>query len=398
LLGIAQSVGLYVIYRFAVANGFVGMLRTTTIGAVAVMSITALVVPVLSMPDPYAYIGYGFAPTYPDSLVTQNSVVPQAYAVVSDIWGRPLVPNVYGPALYLLMSYVRVLHVPLIADLYVLRLLSFAAFAGIVALLARRLSHAALLTVALCPALYFDWVFDAHNDVFAVLFAVSALVLMRGRIALAVVCSVVAVLFKLSLLPVVVSLVAVRASLAVRIGAAFAIVVVTLLALAFFDGRTFVQTILPHAGLSQAAVPAQGGLAVADGANATPKKHSFVARGLLLAAIVLVVCCAVFMRRTNAGASFLFAAFAPAPFPWYLVWGIPYAALTSDTFPFLTIALCALTPFAHNISRVLPMQILLWGFALVAALVFTFARGRRPIVALLPYEPLPAASQGALPS
>jgi hypothetical protein len=131
----------------------------------------------------------------------------------------------------------------------------------------------------------------------------------------------------------------------------------------------------------------------AGNAAVVPKRHSLLVRGTMLAAIAVTVAFAVFLGRTSAGASFLFAAFAPAAYPWYFVWGLPYAALSADTFAFVPIALPFLSNFANNeLAHRLPMQFIFWPFALASAAVFVAIAVRRHGVRALKYTPHPVGS------
>jgi hypothetical protein len=375
LLGLIQSVVLYGMYRSIVRHGLSSNQRIVVALSAVVMAIAALTTPAMTSADPYAYIGYGLAPTFHDSLVTGDLRFPRSFEVINYMYGQPLIPNVYGPAFYLLVSFVRFLPLPLVADLYVLRVLGLIAFAGVVFLLSKSLPVSARTMLLLCPSPYFYWILDIHNDVFAVLCVAAALANMRKDLIAGVVWASVAPMLKIALLPVAVCIVAVRSSLVTRTTAAAAITALALLVLWSFDGRTVIQTILPHSGIKSSASSSLPTTQSMEPQIRDATNHSGLLRVTVLAAISLAVGAAVIFGLVSAGNSFLFAAFAPAVYPWYLLWGIPYAALTGEIFAFVPIALPALTTFENaQLPLFIAPQYFFWVLGLISAVAFISLR------------------------
>jgi hypothetical protein len=381
-LGLLQSLALYGLYRGIERHGFFPNLRLVTVGSGILMAIAAFLSPVMASADLYAYIGYGFDPTYYDSVVGTRVILPAGFSIINDMYGQPLMQNVYGPAFYGLMSFVRLWNVPLVVDLYVMRALSTASFIGILWLLAPRLRVAERVVLALCPALYLEWILDAHNDVFAVLFVALAVRLAPKGLRQAAVAAGVAGTFKIALFPVALCVAALQTTLSKRLQFA-AIAAFVAVGLMLITGPELIHTLSQHVFTSDdSAAVAKWNSQASVAVQHSRQIHALIVRGLSFLAIGIVVGAAVLWGRTSAGAAFIFATFAPSPYQWYLVWGIPYAAM-AETFAYVPIALPTLTWLEHSgFAPFLPMQAILAGFAIASALIFVMRRGTPKRLAL----------------
>jgi len=154
--------------------------------AAAALAAIALAARTLGSGDVYAYVAYarlGLRGSYAPTVVA----LPPAYAAVTHVWGSPVGASVYGPAWYTLQHAVSGSSASLGGAVLATRWLGLASVLGFVALVAARgLPRRAAVLALANPALYANFVIDAHNDLIGIDLAIAAM-LVATRMPLAAV-------------------------------------------------------------------------------------------------------------------------------------------------------------------------------------------------------------------
>ncbi len=351
-LAVLQSVVLLALYvalrpvrRLAAPLGIVLAAGTVT------MLATALRATVMSSSDLYFYIGSALA--HPSAYHPNGVPFPGEQSVINQIWGLPLFASGYGP-LWIALSKVAVnAGHSLAAQLTALRCLGavgLLACAGLIFLLTRSIALAAI--VLLNPALHELYVVDGHNDLTAVAFVLAAAVL-QSRLWIAIPLAAAAGLVKLP----------------------FALVAM----LAFSKGEQLARRLIP--ALVAAGIAAIASVALVGPDYFAAMRQLYVAyerpgelltnaAHVLLALLCFASVALVIARRTFlTGAPWTFLTLGQHAFPWYLAWGMPYAALADApavtfffTLPVANVLLATDFPLS-------PVVVLL-RWALVAAVIY----------------------------
>jgi len=321
-LAALQSVALYGLYR---------VLRRNTLGGAGLallgVSSAAMLFGALSTRGTAAtfdlYLNVGYAQLGLGAYAPPDRPFAGEFGAINRLWGTPILPAAYGPLWLLIASAVaRAVH-GLAAQLQAFRVLGAAAFLICLALLRfARLSPAALALCALNPVLIFQYVVDAHNDIFPLAFALLAIVAARRQPWLALACVAAAGAMKLPF--------AVAAALAFarlderrsRVGFAAGGIALALLATELGSGGAYLAAV-SHA------------LAYQHLSNPLDRLAHALAIGAALVAFSL----AIWGRRFIPTASWTFLSFGAVVLPWYAVWGLPYAILERTFLPVYLITL-----------------------------------------------------------
>ena len=282
---------------------------TAALGACcALMLVAALLTRSTTSFDLYAYVGsarLGDEAYRPPSIGFDG-----AFALLNKIEGVPILPAAYGPLWLGLARSITAAASSLGAQLEALRLLSAALFVVSIALLrAARFEAATIALFALNPALIEQYVANGHNDIAPFALTLAAFVAVRTSPWLAVTLGAAAGAMKLPF-TVIASLAFVGASDARRrLAYAACAAGGALLISGLFGGRAYLDALRRTAQLYQPP-------------SAFPVGLLYL--GTVSAALVATAL-ALWRRRYIPTASWSFAAFASALFPWYLIWGLPYA-------------------------------------------------------------------------
>ncbi|MBV8148190.1 MAG: hypothetical protein JO092_03775 [Candidatus Eremiobacteraeota bacterium] len=295
-----QSYALIAIYRSEPSRRLVA-------GAAAVMIVLSLAEPALTSADLYSNVGYAILgklayspPTHP---------FPEAFRAINYEWKPPLPPSPYGPIWLAVLWCVTSPFATLLGKMMALRCFCAACFLTLPWLmralgLPRRLS----IVTQLNPALAMFFVTNAHNDVFALVWICGAAVLAKRSSAWAALPLAIAGLVKLPYVVLGLPVLTALRPVSVRFfSAAGAIAVVGLVSWGI-GGREDVAALLTHARPMEE--------------NAG--WHVVVS----MVAIVVVLAALAGARRYRAAVWLLppVGGFYPAfVYPWYLVWGLPYA-------------------------------------------------------------------------
>jgi hypothetical protein len=276
--------------------------RAVVAGAVALAALS-LGSPAMLSPDAYAYVG--------NAIMGLASYAPPATALTGDFaaidrwWGTPVPATPYGP-LWLATAWIVTAAFPaLLAKVLAFRVLGLLSLAALLAVLrAARLPARAILLAALNPALYFQFVASAHNDLFGIVLLLAGGLYVQTRPIAAIALIAAGALVKLPFALFAAPLLALQRSPATRI-AMLAVIVVAAAAISLLAGGDgFVHAQRPH--LVWGGIAGYTTLAVA--AAAVAALGVAFARGRRLRSAVWLMP--------------LVSAYTCA---WYLLWALPYA-------------------------------------------------------------------------
>jgi len=212
---------------------------------------------------------------------------------------------------------------------------------------------------ALNPALVFQYVVDAHNDIFPLAFALLALAVARRAPWLALICVVCAGAMKLPF--------AVAGALAFaqlpergrRIAFAAAALALSLAATELGSGGRYFVSVTYALGYQRLDDP-----------------FDRLGHALAIAAAAGTFALALWARRFIASGSWTFLAFGAIVLPWYAAWGIPYAVLQRT---FLPVYLVLLPLLAFDLSTTFgltPAARLLFIVVMLSPLVYLIQQRR----------------------
>ncbi len=327
----------------------------------AIMSAVSLGSRGLTSSDLYAYVAYaerGIGAYHAFAIAPDGPL-----AIVGHLWVFEMLPAAYGPA-WLWIVHALAGRTSIDTSILVLRLFSVASLVAVLlALRALGLSGKIVALVALDPAIYEQYVVDGHNDLLGIALLLWARVLARRGFPVAAIAA---------------------AAAAGACKAPF----LALAPLAFFDAPAL-RTRLTGAGLAVASGVAAS---LAFGGIAYPRAIATVAAifpasaepgGALLPRMTLcatlgLILAAVLARRTGWPGSWSFVSLGSLVFPWYVIWGVPYAVLDPRrAVPFLAsfpIAAFALSTTYGPSWALAPLEVAL---AIAAALI-AYRRWRAP--------------------
>jgi hypothetical protein len=344
MLGVGASLVLACLYVELGRHG-VGAAGTRWICAGAgVMALLALAAPALTSADVYSNVGYallgGAAYTPPDRAFDG------AFAVINRWWGTPMVPAPYGP-LWLALLHLTTAVPTLAAKLESLRILGLASLGAFIAALAwMRMPPRLIVMAALNPALWLQFVANAHNDMLAVLcVTLGAALTMRAQVLPAVACIVAAGLIKAPYAVLGLLIFTGLRRPASRYATMSASLALTALLSVWLGGAPYLAALMRHV------------------VSRTGPEFVLHALAALVAAVILLAALLGF-GRLRSGA-FLMPALAAALFPWYLAWSIPYALSRQRDLAYLLVAFPA--------AAALLDTVFFRGFIGLGALVLTLA-------------------------
>ena len=281
----------------------------------AVLLVLSLLSPAMISADAYAYVA--------DALLGRLAYAPPAapfggeYAVIG-AWWKPLPPTPYGPLWLASAWLVTAPFASLLGKIAALRGLGAAAFVALPLLLrALGLPPRIVAIAALNPALAFEFVAGAHNDLFGIVLLLAAAFFARRRPAVAALLLVAGALVKLPFAILGLPALAALRSRAARVAACVCIPAAAFALSWLAGGAGFVAAMRPHLATSAA-------MAVLTS---------------LVAAVVLAASIAAVFRARRLRAMSLLAPLASAySLAWYVAWGLPYASGRRTTAAYLLLA------------------------------------------------------------
>lgn len=339
--GALQSYALVAIYRAKLPT-------TIAIAGACTMLAISLASPALSSGDVYSNAGYAMLsnPYLPPALPFGGQ-----YAAIDRWWGTPLVPSPYGP-LWNLLDRIALGWIPALAGkVLALRVLCSLAFAAMLAVMYRMGMPARILAIAaLNPAIYMQFVANAHNDAVMLLVVTVAALFVRRNGALAGAALVVAGLMKLPYVVLALPVLAGIRDLRYRVLVAASAIAATLLLSWWWGGGQYAAALSNHAG----------------------DMHGFVGWHTFAVVVALAIVVSAFAgwRRLRTGVwlipqlGSLYPAFL---YPWYLMWSFPYALRRRRVLAYLLIWF----PFVGALVNQHLMQV--WTLIVVFPLILVFA-------------------------
>jgi hypothetical protein len=336
--------------------------RETYISAIAACIIAAIAVlsPNMSTADMYAYVGYSLLGLN-HAYAPPATALPGDFAIIHRMWNLPLMPAAYGPVWVWFNSATLSLVAGFHAKLIVLRVVNVTALAVVLETMRRLgVSPRFIAAVAVSPALAFYFVVSAHNDLVPIAILLTAMTFAdRWPLAAGIVAGIGAS-FKLTLV-VPAATVALIIVLAPRrwlyiasMTATAALIAALIGGKPYFDAMHFVT------------------LYYAD-------KNGFISVRVLHIAVacatLAAVIAAISVRRTSNMVVFGFASLAQAFYPWYSIWGLPYAVTRERVLTTLLIGLplvSALLDTNFHSTSLGVVMIVAVCFALIAVLVLRF--------------------------
>lgn len=347
VLALVQSYALLGLYR--------SRARTATIVAGAALMTLFSFAPVLTNADLYAYVGNG--------LLGHAAYTPPAAPFAGDLsainafWHVPVPAATYGPLWIAIARAVTATGPTLVLKMTAFRVLGALLLAALFALLrAYGIHRRVLAIVALNPALYFEFVLNAHNDLPAVVIvtvaALTAAWWPLGASLLIATAALIKVPFVLLGLPVLAN---VRGKMQRATAVAVAIVVTAIVSW-FAGGPAYARALLSYASRS----------------HLETSLHAIAA----FAAFGLLVCAVMGMRRLKT-AVWLLPMFGAYTAPWYALWSLPYAMGATRVLVYLAIWL----PFVTFLTE--PALTRVWTLAgvlpAVVIVCLTLSRRRQPL-------------------
>ncbi|HEY1976071.1 MAG TPA: hypothetical protein VGG89_05995 [Candidatus Baltobacteraceae bacterium] len=342
LLALAQSYALLALYRTGA--------KTAAVAAGAVLMALFSFAPVLANADVYAYVGNG--------VLGRAAYAPPAVPFAGDLaainafWHVPVPAATYGPLWIAVARALTELAPTLLLKITAFRVLGAALLAALFALLrAYGIAPRVLAIVALNPALYFEFVLNAHNDLLPVvivtLAALTAPWWPLGASLLIAAAALIKVPFVLLGLPV---LARVREPLARALGVAVALVVAAVVSW-LGGGEAYARALLAYA----------------SGSHLETFVHAIAA----LAAFALLIFAVAAARglRTSVWLLPMFGAYTA---PWYALWSLPYALGAQRILVYLAIWL----PFVTFLTE--PALTRVWTIAGLLPAVVILALGLSP--------------------
>jgi len=294
--GGVQTYALWNLYRCA------WLPRAVFTGA-AVMAVVSLLSPAMLYADTYAYVG--------NALLGLRSYAPPAvsftgeFAAISRWWGTPVPATPYGPLWIGVAWLVTTPFASLLGKIVALRLLGLLSLAGLLAVLrAAGLPRRVLLLLALNPALYFQFVVSAHNDVFGILLVIAGGLYVRAKPFVATALLTAGALVKLPFALFAAPLLVAQTSLPVRAGMLVAVV-----------------------ALATAGTLLAGGAGYLHAQSSHLTSYGFAAVTTAAVAIVALVLIgrAFLGKRRFLSAVWLIPLVPAYTLAWYVLWSLPYA-------------------------------------------------------------------------
>jgi hypothetical protein len=306
---VAQTIGL-IMLSFGRLERFN---RPAPIVAGIVIAGLAITFPVLTCPDVffYSYVSSIGRESYSAVSVPSNS----PYSFLSA--HMPLTGNIYGPLWTAFDVAVGSLGRSFHDKIFAFRIANaILLLAAALAVRVMRYSRRVQLAFVLNPMLWFYFVTNAHNDIFAITLCFFAVAAVRRHPWLAVLLVAGAGAYKISYL--------LMGSFAfLRIRSRKTSLALTCSAVAIALSVSWLTLGQPY--LSQLTGYAHG---------SHPDDNGTVKLVVVALAIVAlgIAANAIFARRMQPAAAWVFPLASPTPFPWYFIWGLPYAAVVRRGF------------------------------------------------------------------
>ncbi len=371
-----EVLALYGLFRFLPSDRVPNLIKVFTAGGVATMLAVSLSVRLTGF-DAILYIYFAKVANLATAYQTPPSLapVPSDFAVLHPLIVKLKFASPYGP-LWEIFDRALLAGTHSVGQaIFTLKVANAAALVAVFAtLLLLRLPfrHAALFF--LNPALYDNYIVQAHNDLFAILpILVALLVARRGAWSVAALLASLAGLVKLSLVVIALATIASIGNIRARLGSAALIVVVLVLGSLLIGGTPYLHALV-FVGNAQ----------THSGGSHVQRDVRFALQLTLVAVSVVALVDAVLWKRLMRSATWTFPGFSGLLHMWYFPWTIPFAIRFRTTAAALAVSLplfeVVTTQRAANLIRVGPATATLAVLAALGVweLARTKARGEAP--------------------
>jgi hypothetical protein len=330
LLALIQSGLLFSLWRGVAKYRSDWLINAAIVASIVLMGAIAMTSRHLIAADVYAYVGYaklGLHQAYSPPSVPFGP----GYEPVNRLWGEPMIPCIYGPLWLILQILASGWTHSLTQGIVATRALGAISVIAIVFALSRfGVPKETCTIVALNPAILTYYVSDAHNDSLGVVFALLAAFVAPAAPLLAALLVSCGALVKVSLIGLSFVIFRAQASL-LRRGA---YVVLSLVALGVgsyaLAGPPYFHDLFQHAL----------DLTSYTGNNHFLSTHIFRFVELCALAVLGLV---FFGRKLLSSGPWPLYAMSGISYPWYVLWGLPYAALDQRLLRGFLIALPTVT-------------------------------------------------------
>jgi len=369
-----EILALYGLYRLLPESRTPNVTKAFIAGGVAVMLTVSLSVRLTGL-DSILYIYFAKVANLATAYHVPASFapLPADFALLQHVIPR-ILPSPYGPLWELFDRGLLAGTHSVAQAIFALKAASAVALLAVFAtLLLLRLPMRLAALFFLNPALYDNYVVRAHNDLFAILPVLVALLLAKRRafVVAALVASL-AGLVKLSLVVIALATIASVGRLRTRLTSAALIVAVLVLGSLLIGGSPYLHAL----------VFTERFLSQQNGSHAT--RNVRVALQMVLIAVGCVALVnAILWRRVLRSATWMFAGFSGLLHMWYFPWTIPFAirfrvtaAALAITLPLFEIATDSQVANVIKVSLELPTLLILAALG-VTEFVRTKGRGER---------------------
>jgi hypothetical protein len=335
VLALVQTAALFGLWKILI-KGLQDQLVRIAVGVSAVLLFAfALQSKWLASTDVYAYIGYaklGFAHAYSPTAQPFSG----DFAVINRLWGLPQLPCLYGP-LWLAVEHLAAGWTTSIAQAMIsTRIVSILSLLGCAVALWRLKAPAVIYPLLLLnPAIIKMYVVDGHNDLLGVLFVILALAAAAGAPLVAAVLIACAGLVKVSLIGLSVVVFRGPGSLWLRCGYVATSLAILVAGSFAFGGTAYVNDMFHQVGWINSAF--------------SHDHLSFLLIRILEVVAVLVLVAAFFRGTLVPAGSWPLFTISGVAYPWYLIWGLPYAAVTGSGLITFLIALPAVSAMVEAV-------------------------------------------------
>ena len=272
--------------------------------AAAAMIVGAFVPRAMTSGDAYTYVAY--------ALLGQSAYAPPStpfagpYHAINLWWGTPIATAPYGPLWLEMISLLTFSATTLTAKIEMFRIAGLGTLAALALVLGYgRFGTAIVALVVLNPFLYEQYVVTPHNDLLPIVSVTAAFIAARRRPIIAMVGVAAAGLMKLPFVVIGALAFAPLPNRMARLALAAASAVVALVISALWGGPAYIRSLagtIHNHSLNHPELP------------------------MLLTLIVGVsILLALLDRPRLRGAALCFSAVGAFPYPWYVIWGLPYA-------------------------------------------------------------------------
>lgn len=260
--------------------------------------------------------------------------------IIGRFWGNPPIPCAYGPVWIIVVHAVSGWITSLSASIIAIRIISTCTLVATwVALVRLKISDRIILIIVLDPTIVLQYINDGHNDLFGVSLLLWARVYAKDKNhVVSIILAALSGASKLTMIPLIALTFVDDLRTQVRIKFSIASITLATVLSLILGGVPYIHAIITTA----ATFPTSG----EPGGILVPRIAMFAT---LIAILITLI-----QRRISWATPWAFASLANTLFPWYLIWGLPYAVLNGEyAWIFLAsipiVAFCLSTTYSNTV-------------------------------------------------